>query len=118
MRLRLQPVNIFHRSNKEFTKKRLENIGKQLNKVDDIKKKLDKGTDKENEEKLKKELLKLNKDINSCLTKYGMINLRTDGERMIIAQKYEKPANSGKWDIHKLEYSNDTGRFEVIDNNE
>ncbi len=46
-----------------------------------------------------------NKEINSFLTKYGMINLRTDGRKMIIAQKLERPSGSSKWDIHQLEYS-------------
>ncbi|WP_331145545.1 ComEC/Rec2 family competence protein [Hymenobacter sp.] len=35
---------------------------------------------------------------------YGMINVRTDGERVIIAQKLEKPGSGGrKYDIHQLE---------------
>jgi beta-lactamase superfamily II metal-dependent hydrolase len=38
---------------------------------------------------------------------YGMINVRTDGKRVIIAQKLESPRNPGsKYDIHKLEFSN------------
>ncbi len=56
-----------------------------------------------------------NKKINSFLTKYGMINLRTDGQIMIIAQKLERPASYGKWDIHRLEYSEKSGRFELIE---
>lgn len=35
---------------------------------------------------------------------YGMINLRTDGERVVIAQKLEEPGSGGrKYDIHQLE---------------
>jgi hypothetical protein len=35
---------------------------------------------------------------------YGMINLRTDGNKAIVAQKLEKPrSNAEKWDIHQLE---------------
>jgi hypothetical protein len=41
-----------------------------------------------------------------------MINLRTDGQKMIIAQKLEKKATYGKWDIHELEYDENTKRFE------
>jgi beta-lactamase superfamily II metal-dependent hydrolase len=66
------------------------------------------------EEKLKKlqtALTKDNKDINSFLTRYGMINVRTDGQKMIVAQKYERDAGYGKWDIHKLEYVDSMGRF-------
>jgi hypothetical protein len=35
---------------------------------------------------------------------YGMINVRSDGEKIIIAQKLEKPSNGRKYDIYKLEY--------------
>ena len=41
-----------------------------------------------------------------------MINLRSDGNRMIIAQKYERDAPSGKWDIQEMEFDTNTGRFE------
>ena len=46
------------------------------------------------------------------VTVYGMINVRTDGERVIIAQKLEKPAAGRGWDIHKLEWNDKTGEFE------
>jgi hypothetical protein len=38
-----------------------------------------------------------------------MINVRTDGEKVIIAQKLERPRDltSEKWDIHRLEPGND-----------
>lgn len=41
-----------------------------------------------------------------------MINVRTDGEKVIIAQKLEKPASGRNWDIHKLEWNEKTGEFE------
>ena len=62
-------------------------------------------------EKLTKKLADDNKEINSFLTRYGMINVRTDGKKMIIAQKFERDAPYGKWDIHQLEYENAAGRF-------
>jgi beta-lactamase superfamily II metal-dependent hydrolase len=38
------------------------------------------------------------------VTVYGMINLRTDGERLVVAQKLEKAGPGGtEWDIHPLE---------------
>jgi hypothetical protein len=43
-----------------------------------------------------------------------MINVRSDGNRMIIAQKLEKDASYGKWDIHQLEYDNTEGRFVLV----
>ncbi|KFF03430.1 ComEC/Rec2 family competence protein [Flavobacterium reichenbachii] len=36
------------------------------------------------------------------VTVYGMINLRTDGEKIIIAQKLEAPATRGSWDLHEI----------------
>ena len=34
---------------------------------------------------------------------YGLITLRSDGRRLILAQKYEQPAKNGrKWDVHQL----------------
>ncbi len=46
------------------------------------------------------------------VTVYGMINVRTDGEKVIIAQKLEKPASGRNWDIHKLEWNEKSGEFE------
>jgi beta-lactamase superfamily II metal-dependent hydrolase len=43
---------------------------------------------------------------------YGMINVRTDGERIIIAQKLEKRASRGEWDIHELVWNPATQTFE------
>lgn len=107
------------RSNKEITRKNIAMISKLF-------------TENESLATLQKELTKAgvllsapelksckskitlnNKKINSFLTKYGMINLRTDGQTMIIAQKLESPASYGKWDIHKLEFSKESGRFEL-----
>jgi hypothetical protein len=34
---------------------------------------------------------------------------------MIIAQKLERPSGSSKWDIHQLEYSTITNRFELVE---
>ncbi len=49
------------------------------------------------------------------VTVYGMINVRTDGEKAIIAQKLEKPGASKSWDIHKLEWNKKTKEFEYKD---
>ena len=65
-----------------------------------------------------KEYLKLDeiKDPDSkqerVVTVYGMINVRTDGERAIIAQKREKPASQSNWDIHRLKWVAKKGEFE------
>ena len=46
------------------------------------------------------------------VTVYGMINVRTDGKRAIIAQKREKAAASSNWDIHRLVWNEKKGEFE------
>ncbi len=109
------------RSNKEITRKSMQQVSELF-------------TENVNLEKLKIELknagiqltedqvhkynsriVENNKKINSYLTKYGMINLRTDGFKMIVAQKLERKAAYGKWDIHQLEYSETSGRFELTE---
>jgi beta-lactamase superfamily II metal-dependent hydrolase len=49
-----------------------------------------------------------------AVTVYGMINVRADGEKVIIAQKLEKPAANKSWDIHKLEWNNSQSEFEYV----
>ncbi len=41
------------------------------------------------------------------VTVYGMINLRTDGEKLIMAQKLERKRGSQSWDIHQFEWDAD-----------
>lgn len=73
--------------------------------------------DKENDPVKKK---KLQKKLDISLAKiertvavYGMINVRTDGEKVIICQKLERPRTAGqKWDIHELVYNEDIKDFE------
>ena len=46
---------------------------------------------------------------------YGMITLRTDGEKVILAQKIEAPTKlSEKWDIHELAFNEDLGQLEYV----
>ena len=52
--------------------------------------------------------------LERVVTVYGMINVRTDGQKAIIAQKLEKVVGSTKWDIHKLEWNEQKGEFEYI----
>jgi len=47
-----------------------------------------------------------------AVTVYGMINVRSDGEKVIIAQKLERPAAGRGWDIHKLEWNKGIKQFE------
>jgi len=54
---------------------------------------------------LEAEIKKLQEErLERAVTVYGMINLRTDGERVLLAQKLERLGSRGKeWDIHLLE---------------
>lgn len=101
------------RSTKEITKKNLELIAKNYAKLSKLNKIKKSELSVDELKKLKKDIVKLNKDINSYQTKYGMINVRTNGEKMIVAQKLEIPASYGKWDIHELKYSTSKKRFEL-----
>lgn len=46
------------------------------------------------------------------ITVYGMINIRTDGEKVIVAQKLERAAAGRGWDIHKLEWNKKGKEFD------
>ncbi len=48
------------------------------------------------------------------VTVYGMINVRTDGEKVIIVQKLERPAAGRGYDIHTLEWNKKTKEFEYL----
>lgn len=102
------------RSNKEFridTFKEIAALLTKLKKYDDLL--LGALGVNEKEDILAKKRI-TNKDINSFLTRYGMINVRTDGMKLIIAQKLEVYASNRKWDIHKLQYNEQTKRFELV----
>ena len=44
------------------------------------------------------------KTLNRSIAVYGAITVRTDGDRVVLAQKLEKPrSKSMKWDIYRLE---------------
>lgn len=103
------------RSNKDINRKNLVKIHNLQDEIEELENDINELKDlEETEDEIKekeKKKRKKNKELNSFLTRYGMINLRTDGNRMIIAQKYEKKAGHGKWDIHKLEYDAGEERF-------
>ena len=52
--------------------------------------------------------------LERAVTVYGMINVRTDGEKAIIAQKLEAPASGRNWQIHKLKWNDKKGEFEYV----
>lgn len=46
--------------------------------------------------------------------RYGMINLRTDGTKLIMAQKLERDRGSQSWDIHRFEWDKATNTLKHI----
>lgn len=51
--------------------------------------------------------------IDKSVVVYGMITLRTDGDKVILAQKLEAPSGDDKkWDIHELVYNKFTEEFQ------
>lgn len=47
---------------------------------------------------------------------YGMINLRTDGRKILMAQKLEEPRSGTgeKWDVHRIERDAQTGELRYV----
>lgn len=50
-------------------------------------------------------------DLDRSVATYGMINVRTDGRRVVIAQKLERQNAGKKWDIHELIEQNGELRY-------
>ena len=48
------------------------------------------------------------------VTVYGMINVRTDGEKVIIAQKLEQAATGRNWDINKLVWDDTIKEYRYV----
>ena len=56
--------------------------------------------------KLERQFEKLVNSIDRSIAVYGSIQVRTDGRKVVIAQKLERPRSlSSKWDIYQLEPS-------------
>ncbi|WP_420602050.1 ComEC/Rec2 family competence protein [Flagellimonas sp.] len=62
-------------------------------------------------QELKEKMVKKYKEINSYLTRYGMISLRSDGDQMIVAQKLERDSRSSKYDIYEFAFDAQEQRF-------
>jgi len=66
---------------------------------------IDREEDESEKAKLQEKLEKVLEKIERSVAIYGMIGVRTDGEKVVISQKLEKPRSEGaKWDLHLLEY--------------
>jgi hypothetical protein len=101
----------------ELARSTKENIKHPQQLRDQIRKLIESKKDAETAEQRKARQAKIAK----CLTQlersvavYGMINLRTDGTRILLAQKLEQPATGGnRWDIHLLE-PDANGRLQYV----
>lgn len=94
---------IFSTEMARSAKEKIKNPREVRAEIEDILKKIveaDTDAERERLENRKKELfLKLGRTIEV----FGMINVRTDGEKVLIAQRLEQKADRGWWDIHLLE---------------
>jgi len=69
--------------------------------------------DATSEKEKEHQMERMNRLKDSNVAKYGMITLRTDGERVIIAQKLEKKrSDAQKWDIYHLNWNEHLEEFE------
>ncbi|MCB0400090.1 MAG: MBL fold metallo-hydrolase [Winogradskyella sp.] len=68
-------------------------------------------------EREKNEIQKeMEKRKDSNVATYGMITVRTNGDKTYLMQKLEKPRKkSEKWDIHELRFNNNTEQFEYVE---
>jgi len=79
------------------------------NSLNELQKQIDKAptdtaTARRKKHGLVKQFEKLVKTIDRSVAVYGAIHVRTDGYKVIAAQKYERPrSKSNKWDIYRLE---------------
>lgn len=56
-------------------------------------------------------------ELERSVAVYGMISLRTDGQRILLAQKLERPRGNGdEWDFYRLEAID--GRFQYVSKHE
>lgn len=69
----------------------------------ELKKKIEDTEDVEEKKKLEAELAELEKKTDRSVVVYGSIHLRTDGKKVVMAQKLEQQSKGKKWDLYRLE---------------
>lgn len=80
-----------------------------------IKGKIEAATDSVERAELQKEFDRLDeKSKVRAVTSYGAINLRSDGEKVVMAYMKEKTSRSSRWDIYPLEV-NESGILEYLE---
>ncbi len=95
------------RSTREFTP-----IIKHFDALRDYIRRIEETDDADERKRLKREMEE-KQDRNVAV--YGMITLRVLGDHVVMAQKLERPRDSGtKWDIHELSYNSKRREFERV----
>ncbi|MGH1384240.1 SH3 domain-containing protein [Kordia sp.] len=95
------------RSTAEFT-----HVEKYFEEISQLKNDIANEPSKREKKKIRKRLEK-RKDRNVAV--YGMITVRTNGDKVYIAQKLEASSDDQKWDIHELRYNEARSQFEYIE---
>jgi beta-lactamase superfamily II metal-dependent hydrolase len=71
--------------------------------------------DRRKKKRLEKQFRDLVSSIERSVAVYGAINVRTDGRKVIIAQKLERPRRlDTKWDIYQLEPQGNNGPLRYV----
>jgi hypothetical protein len=80
--------------------------------IRELAKQLDQAQTEAEKETIRRKLDQKMQHLERSIAVYGMINVRTDGEKAIVAQKLERPRSKAeKWDIYELKLGSD-GRLE------
>ncbi|NMM48552.1 ComEC/Rec2 family competence protein [Marinigracilibium pacificum] len=99
----------------EFNKGKKNYIQSRLEKIIEVDNSIQNESDENELKVLKAVKLKARKEIDSVITKYGMINLRTDGHNLVLATEMDSPDKMGKWNLLKYKYSMSSKQFELLD---
>jgi hypothetical protein len=84
---------------------KIKNPFKLRQEIVDLYSKKDKATEQTTKDKIQKKIDSTLSILERSVAVYGLINLRTDGKKVVIAQKLEAPrdATGEEWDIYRLE---------------
>lgn len=74
-----------------------------VHQYEDLQDKLKRARSEEKKKEYEEQLKKM-ESVERTVAVYGMINVRTDGQKVVVAQKMEQPTPRKEyWDIHRLE---------------
>jgi beta-lactamase superfamily II metal-dependent hydrolase len=75
----------------------------------------DTASDRRKKQRLQKKYDKLVDSLDRSVAVYGAINLRTDGEKILFAQKLERPRSvKKKWDLYQIEPQGEGGPLRYV----